>query len=358
MKVLLLSKYPRMGASSRLRSLQYLPALADEGIKVTVSSLFDDEYLKELYLNGRRSKVRSLFLYLKRLLVLLTVFRYDVVWIEKELFPYSPAFFERLLALCGVKYVVDYDDAIFHNYDLAGSSLIRQLLGQKIDVVMAQASCVIAGNQYLADRAMSAGAKRVEVIPTVVDHRRYGVADTEFRRSPWVIGWIGSPSTQQYVVEIAPALRKVCDQYAAKIMMVGATSSVKDSLADLDVEIIPWSESTETELIRLMDVGIMPLRDEPWERGKCGYKLIQYMASSVPVVASPVGVNKDIVGKSKSGLLADSIVDWEMSIKEVLGASDERILYGKNGRAAVENKYSLEIQSPKLVEILRSVSCG
>src|SRR5690554_3812328 len=130
MKVLLLSKYPRMGASSRLRSLQYLPALADEGIEVTVSSLFDENYLRELYEKGRKSKVRSLMLYLKRLFVLLTVFRYDVLWIEYEVFPYLPAFAEQLLRLLGKPYVVDYDDAVFHNYDRSGNGLIRVFLGK------------------------------------------------------------------------------------------------------------------------------------------------------------------------------------------------------------------------------------
>src|SRR5690554_2952057 len=157
MKVLLLSKYPRMGASSRLRSLQYLPALAEDGIEVTVSSLFDEDYLAELYGRGRRAKLRSLMSYLKRFFAFLTVFRYDVLWIEYEVFPYLPAFAERLLRLLNKPYVVDYDDAVFHNYDRSGSRLIRAFLGNKIDAVMRNAACVVAGNDYLALRARQAG---------------------------------------------------------------------------------------------------------------------------------------------------------------------------------------------------------
>lgn len=353
MKVLLLSKYPRMGASSRLRSLQYLPALADEGIEVTVSSLFDDQYLRELYAKGRRSKVRSLVLYLNRLVVLLTVFRYDVLWIEKEIFPYFPAVFERLLALLGVKYVVDYDDAIFHNYDLAGSSLIRKLLGRKIDGVMAQAICVIAGNQYLANRARIAGAKRVEIIPTVVDHTRYFQAAYD-SCDQLVIGWIGSPSTQRYVVDIQDALRTVCDKTGARLMLVGAAHSVVGELVGIHVEVVPWSEESEAECIAKMDVGIMPLVDGPWEKGKCGYKLIQYMASGVPVVASPVGVNSEIVHGFGCGRLAQSTDGWTASLLELLSDQEVRNTFGRTGRDAVEKRYSLQTQAPILADIFKS----
>ncbi|WP_417522038.1 glycosyltransferase family 4 protein [Marinobacter sp.] len=355
MKVLLLSKYPRMGASSRLRSLQYLPALADEGIEVTVSSLFDDEYLRELYEKGRRSKVRSAILYLKRLAVLLTVFRYDVVWIEKEIFPYFPAIFERLLSLVGVKYVVDYDDAIFHNYDLAGNRWIRTLLGRKIDTVMSHAVCVIAGNDYLADRARTAGAKRVEVIPTVVDHTRYFQA-AHSGVEQLVIGWIGSPSTQGYVVDIQDALRAVFDKTGARLMLVGATNDITDELAGIPVEVVAWSEELEAEYIAKMDVGIMPLVGGPWEKGKCGYKLIQYMASGVPVVASPVGVNVEIVDGCGCGRLAQSTDEWAASLMDVLTDHKVRGEFGCAGRQAVENRYSLQRQAPVLAAILKSAT--
>jgi len=351
MKVLLLSKYPRIGASSRLRSLQYLPSLADEGIEVTVSSLFDDEYLIELYTKGRRSKLRSMILYLKRLFVLLTVFRYDVLWIEKEIFPYFPAVFERLLAFLGVRYVVDYDDAIFHNYDLSGSGLIRKLLGRKIDTVMARANCVIAGNQYLAERAWKAGAKRVEIIPTVVDHARYFQAARNGDEQ-LVIGWIGSPSTQCYVIDIQHALRDVCEKTGARLILVGATDSVFGELAGIPVEIVPWSEESEAKSIAAMDVGIMPLVDGPWEKGKCGYKLIQYMASGVPVVASPVGVNVEIV--DDCGRLAESEHEWAESLLELLSDDEKRNTLGHAGRVAVEKRYSLQIQAPVLADILKS----
>jgi glycosyltransferase involved in cell wall biosynthesis len=343
-----------MGASSRLRSLQYLPALADEGIEVTVSSLFDDEYLTELYAEGRRSKMRSLVLYLKRLFVLLTVFRYDVLWIEYEVFPYFPAFAERLLRLFGKPYVVDYDDAVFHNYDLSGSRFIRGLLGKKIDGVMRNAACVVAGNEYLGSRARKAGARRIERIPTVVDSERYQYGKRDQPKKP-IIGWIGSPSTQRYVVDIRDALKKVCDETGAHLLLVGATESVREQLPGIPVDVVRWTEESEAALVAQMDVGIMPLEDGPWEKGKCGYKLIQYMACGVPVVASPVGVNFEIVNENCCGQLAESVSEWAQALTGILSSRPLQSELGMAGRKAVERKYSLQVQAPVLAGILRSV---
>jgi glycosyltransferase involved in cell wall biosynthesis len=344
-----------MGASSRLRSLQYLPAFAGEGIEVAVSSLFDDKYLTELYAKGRRSKVRSLVLYLKRLFVLSKAFRYDVIWIEYEVFPYLPAFAERLLKLLGKPYVVDYDDAVFHNYDRSGSRLMRALLGNKIDAVMRNSACVIAGNEYLASRARKAGAPRIERIPTVVDSERYQCGKHDQTKKP-IIGWIGSPSTQRYVVDIRDALKAVCDATGAHFLLIGATENVREQLPGIPVDVVGWTEESEAVLVAQIDVGIMPLEDGPWEKGKCGYKLIQYMACGVPVVASPVGVNVEIVNENCCGQLAESVTEWTEALTGILSSKSRQSELGMAGREAVEQKYSLQAQAPVLAGILRSVA--
>ena len=354
MKVLLLSKYSRLGASSRLRYLQYIPSLEKGGIEVVVQCLFDDDYLKCLYRSGKRPIFRSIYCYLKRLFTLLTVYKYDVIWIEKEVFPYFPATVERLLKVLGPPYVVDYDDAIFHSYDLSSNSLIRKVLGRKIDVVMRNARCVVAGNNYLASRAKAAGAEDVVVVPTVVDKNRYSSKMNE-NGQPLVIGWIGSPSTQKYVVAIRDTLLKVCEQFGARVMLMGATPEIVSELPGITLEVLPWSEDGEVDFIQNIDVGIMPLVDGPWEKGKCGYKLIQYMASGVPVVASPVGVNVEIVDGNRCGLLANSSAEWQLSLQTLLGNADQRMHYGVAGRVAVENRYTLHVQVLVLNEIFSRV---
>ena len=355
MKVLLFSKYPRMGASSRLRSLQYLPYLEAQGVDVTVSNLFDEQYLARLYSTGGRSVWQTLMCYLFRFRALLTCGRYDLIWIEKELYPYLPAFFERLLRVLGKAYVVDYDDAIFHHYDLSKNALIRRLLSRKIDVVMRNAQCVIAGNRYLALRAENANARCVRQVPTVVDHLRYPLRAPSVGQQA-VIGWVGSPSTQRYVVAMGKALAAVCKAHNAKLVLVGATADVVGQLPDMPVEVVSWSEATEAELIRTMDIGIMPLQDGPWEKGKCGYKLIQYVACGVPVVASPVGVNVDIVTNSGCGLLADTTADWQSALARLLESPEQRLQMGNAGRAAVEQTYSLQVQAPILAQIFHQAA--
>lgn len=347
-KVLLLSKYARLGASSRLRSLQYIPYLEAHGFDVTVQSLFDDRFLTRVYETGRRPSMDLAAAYLRRALTLMSLHRYDLVWIEYEVFPYFFSLVERSL---GRAYVVDYDDAVFHNYDLSRNPVVKRCLGRKIDRVMCHAGCVIAGNGYLASRARHAGAPHVEVIPTVVDPGRYAVRPVCMAERP-VIGWIGSPATQGYIMELGEVLRRVCGATRARLLLVGASSSVATELPGIDVEIHTWREASEADLIRRMDIGIMPLSNGPWERGKCGYKLIQYMACGVPVVASRVGANTDIVEGSRAGLLAASPMEWESALRQLLESPTRRDGMGRAGRRVVESTYSLHVQAPRLSELL------
>ena len=353
MKILLLTKYSRMGASSRLRSLQYLPKLNKQGFQITVQSLFDDKYLNSLYSNKSRSKLAIVRYYLKRLYALTKVRQYDIIWIEKEVFPYFPALVEQFLSLIGIKYIVDYDDAIFHNYDSSKNKIIRLFLSRKIDKVMKNASCVLAGNSYLAERAKLAGAKNIQLLPTVVDHYRYKNNSSSIN-DILTIGWIGSPSTQKYVIEILPILLEVYNQLPFRLLLVGATETISEDLPGLDVVIHSWSENTETDLINTMDIGIMPLHDGPWEKGKCGYKLIQYMACGVPVVASDVGVNKVIIGDQESGFVVSKKDDWVDRLLQLLSSSSIRNEKGDNGRSTVRKKYSIESQVINLIDILNS----
>jgi len=340
-----------MGASSRLRALQFVPFLEKEGLRVEVSTLFDDRYLQRLYTKGGRSLFSAFRCYFSRLLVLFKVGSYDVVWIEKEIFPFLPALAERALKLFRVPYVVDYDDAIFHSYDLSNSSVVRRFLGSKINVVMRHAQLVVAGNAYLAEYAFKSGASTVEIIPTVVDHSRYSANDLQ-EHGQLVIGWIGSPSTQKYVVQIKTVLKTVCDAYGARVVLMGASPSVLTELNGLNAEVVPWTEESEASFINQLDIGIMPLVDGPWEKGKCGYKLIQYMACGVPVVASPVGVNVDIVDGNRCGMLATSMDDWQRCLDHLLSDQASRAFYGGNGLRAVENTFSLQVQAPRIRDIL------
>ncbi len=349
MKILLLTRYGQIGASSRYRMHQFLPALSNFDIEVSCFPLLDDNYLESRYANQTYPSSKVLFTYLKRIAHLFTLGKYDLLWIQNELFPYLPAWVELLISL-KIPYVVDYDDAIFHRYDQHSSPLVRYMLGNKIDLVMRHASLVIAGNHYLANHAELAGAKRVEILPTVIDLEKYSPV-VESDNSIFTIGWIGSPSTTKYLENIQQSLKQICQEGGAQVTTIGAANL---SLDGVPITAKPWHSDTELHDLCQFDVGIMPLTETPWERGKCGFKLIQYMACGIPTVGSPVGINKEIIQHGKTGFQALSSEDW---VKYLLRLKSDKILrqrLGQAGRRIVKSTYSLQAILPRLVNLLYS----
>lgn len=350
-RVLFLTKYSRTGASSRYRTFQYLPALQAAGVEYEVSPLFDDAYLANKYAYGQARGADILRALVRRLRAVLTLPHGAVVAIEYELLPFFPALFERWLIWRGCRLVIDYDDALFHQYDQHPRWWVRLLLSGKIATVMRLAHTVVAGNAYLADYARRAGARRVEIIPTVVDLARYPVTTPTVDAPVFTIGWIGSPTSARFLHDISPALAEVCQGGRARLRLIG---SGPIDLPGVPVQVLPWHEETEVEEISRCDVGIMPLPDEPWARGKCGLKLIQYMACGLPVVASPVGVNSEIVQDGVTGFLASTTREWVQALERLRENDDLRWFIGQAGRRKTEKEYSLQLNASKWAALLVS----
>jgi glycosyltransferase involved in cell wall biosynthesis len=353
MRILALTRYERLGSSSRVRFYQYVPYLQSNGFEIVSAPFFSDEYVNRLYKGQAISKMEVLRAYRKRLVSLANSKAYDLLWVEKELFPWLPAWVEGLLQLFKVPYVVDYDDAVYHRYDMHPSSLVRTLLGRKIDHVMRNAALVIVGNQYLSERARQAGAKRIELLPSVVDVPRYVVKEKQLPGgSPVKIGWVGSPVTAPYLETIQKAVSQLSGEAPIEMVLVGSGSA--NPFPDVQTELLSWSEEMETSIGRLFDLGVMPLIDGPFERGKCGYKLVQYMAAGLPVVASPIGVNNQMVLPGVNGYLADSPGEWLAAFRELAHNPDLRLKMGESGRQMAEQLYNLHVTVPKLLELLSS----
>jgi len=338
MRILFFTKYSEEGASSRLRSYQYFPLLKEDGIEVVAKPLFDTNYIKDI-LKGNRSVIKIVTSYVKRFMVLFSIRRFDTIVIEKELFPFCTSLFEKMIVLLGFHYTVIYDDAIFHNYDLHHNKLLRFLFRKKIDRVMKYSSCVIAGNDYLKDRAIRSGAKRITVIPTVINIDRYKQVQ-KFNNENIIIGWIGSPSSFHYLKLVEESLRRIIKKYNVKIHLIGTNEKL--NIEEEYIEYIKWSEETETKELQKFTLGIMPLIDNPWALGKCSYKLVQYMGCGIPVIASPVGMNKEVVKDGYNGFLAETENDWDTCFENLIKDSNLRKEMGRRGRELVENHFSLK----------------
>lgn len=346
-QIVYFTKYSRNGASSRLRSYQYIDKLKQEKeVEITVQTLFSEQYLIKLYQN--KSIIKEAFMgYLYRFFFLFKILAFDKVVIEKELFPYLPAFFEWILSRIGVKYIVDYDDAIFHNYDSISNVFIKKMIENKIESVIKLATIVTVGNTYLANYATNAKAKQVIIIPTVIDIDRY-IPKTDYRLKKVLnLGWIGTPKTIPF---FQGNLNYIISnyEYNFKIITIGGRLDITNVL----YEFIDWSESSEVENIKKIDVGTMPLLDTDFEKGKCGYKLIQFMACGIPVIASAVGANNEIVTNGYNGFLVNDPTDWEKHINFFIQNPEQVKKLGEQARQTVLKKYTLQVQYPIIKQLL------
>jgi glycosyltransferase involved in cell wall biosynthesis len=351
LRVLLLTRYGRIGASSRLRFLQYLPGLDTYNIDVHPAPFLDDIYLRELYDGRRPSMGRVLGFYSERLQSLVKARDFDVVWVEKEMLPWVPGWVGRTI-LGGLPTVVDFDDAWHLRYSRSPNPLVRVALGKKLERLARHADFVIVANKFLQNWAEDAGTANVTCIPTVVDLRRYPQTALP-PAEPFTIGWIGTPETAPYLDTIKNALKRVLAKPDTRLLLVGAEQSF---LPLANVETQSWSEAREANLLQRMHVGIMPLPQGAWEYGKSGYKLVQYMAASRPVVASPVGVNCDVVKEGVNGFFAITEDEWVGNLERFRGNLGLTEGCGAAARATVEESFSLSATVPKIAEILKSAA--
>jgi glycosyltransferase involved in cell wall biosynthesis len=351
MKVLLLTRYSRSGASSRLRYYQYLPFLKAQGVDVDVYPLFGEEYFKRLNTGQFQKPVSIISAYLHRIYRLVYSKAYDLLWLEYEALPWLPDWMEKILGRGVIPYIVDYDDAIFHRYDMHALQWVRFFLGQKIDAVMRNARIVIAGNTYLSEKAIQSGSKWVELLPTVVDATRYRLKPPG--NSPvFTIGWVGSPTTAAYLEPLYAVFDRLSRYFKIRLVLVGGYP--KNISSAVPVEYRPWLEENEAAQMLDFDVGIMPIPDEPWAYGKCGYKLIQYMACGLPVVASRVGANIQIVKDGVTGYLVSNDKQWEQALRALRESQELRQSMGSGGRRDIEAHYSLQVTAPRLADMIKA----
>jgi glycosyltransferase involved in cell wall biosynthesis len=334
MRLLMFTRYTAMAANSRYRLFQYIPMFEAAGHQVEVRPMLDDAYLNVLYSSGRRSLAHTLRGYARRLVQLQKLSHYDAVICDQEFLPYFPAAAEREIARRCPRLFVDYDDAAHFKYRRLGP------LRHRIPQLMSAAEAVVVGNHWLADFARLHN-RNVHIIPTVVNCARYAPKQGHASSDRLKLVWIGTPVTAMFLEPLANTLATLREKYShVDIRLIGAGARGREILPF--AEVVPWSEATEAEMLSACDIGLMPLPDNDFTRGKCGLKLIQYMAAGLPVVASPVGANCDIVSDGSDGFLADTPQQWFAAIERLILSPELRRDFARSGVAKVAERYSLQ----------------
>jgi glycosyltransferase involved in cell wall biosynthesis len=368
-RVLALSPIPEEGAGCRFRIAQFIPYLESVGFEVTLRSLFTTEFFRLVYKPGHylRKAVTFAGLSMRRLGSLRNASQFDIILIYREMFPIGPAIVERLLATrSGPPIVFDFDDAIFLPSVSDANRLIAALKQpQKVASIIRASDHVITGNEYLAGYARQFN-RAVTTIPTSVDTSlfvpsRNGSENSEGkskskRSSGPVVGWIGSPTTGSYIRSLSAVLRRVHERHPFVLRVSGAGEPFE--VPGVAVQNEPWALDREVELFNTCDVGVYPLADDEWSKGKCGFKAIEFMACGVPVIASAVGVNCEIIRDGVNGFLASTEDEWVVKLGRLLSDPALRRTFADAGRRTIEAGYSLHVNAPRLAATLRGVAEG
>jgi glycosyltransferase involved in cell wall biosynthesis len=263
----------------------------------------------------------------------------------------GPAWFERKIAESGIPIVFDFDDAIFVPYRSPSNGYLSYLkFPQKTGTICKLATHVMAGNDYLAEYARKFN-RNVTVIPTTIDTEKYKLVEKSENSHVITIGWSGSFSTVQHLDTIREVFRELAKTEKFRLLVIGTPNYRID---EVDVEAIPWKADTEIADLEKIDIGVMPLPDDKWSRGKCGLKALQYMALGIPTICSPVGVNTKIIKDGENGFLASNREEWIEKLKRLLHSYELRKKLGLAGRKTVEENYSAKVQAPRVFEIFRS----
>jgi glycosyltransferase involved in cell wall biosynthesis len=352
-KVLFLLAHCQLAASARFRVYQYLSYLREHGVECDVRPFVTEEVFHTLRDQGGLLHKARLFSArsVSRWLDLRAARDYDVIFVQRESFPVGPPLVERHLATLGRPIVYDFDDAIYLPLPSPISNLLRQ--PGKVTRIIQLAQQVIVSTEHLRGFAVAYNSN-VTIIPTSVDtHREFTArAYPAFAlEKPVRIGWIGSTSTAAYLDRVLPVLANVARKCRIEVLVVGAGRDV--AIPGARVENLAWSLEAEADHFRSLDIGLYPLDDGVWELGKGGFKAIQYMASAVPCVVSPVGVVRDIVADGEQGFHAESPTAWERRILELASDPAMRRRMGEAGRRQCESRFSVQVNAPRLLSVLK-----
>jgi len=353
-KVFFLVPYPlRKAPSQRFRVELFLPELERAGVKYKLQCFLDENTWEILYKKGYfLSKTWGVLKgFIRRLgwTFFIAPF-YDYIFIHREASPIGPPFVEWWVAkVLRKKIIYDFDDAIWMANTVTPNRFVDWIRAcWKIKYLCSWSHQVIGGNEYLCDYARNYNTN-VLLIPTSVDTCRNPVKEHTDNRTP-TIGWTGSHTTMNYLKAIFPTIQKLESKYDFTFLVI---ANKKPDLALRSLQFLPWNEETEIADLLKIDIGVMPMFNDPFSQGKCGFKIIQYMALGIPALASPVGVNSNIIENKVNGFLCNNEKDWHEKLSLVLDSSQLRTELGLMGRKKIEEKFSLKANKHRFLAVFK-----
>jgi len=290
-----------------------------------------------------------IFLYIKFLIVILFNCKNSTFIIFRNCTIGGPPIVEILLKLIGKKIIFDFDDAIQYGSENNNSWLFSNLIrcDWKIKIIIKISNIVIAGNKNLKKFASKLN-DNVKIIPTTIDIKKYKFVKKKIQKT-LTIGWSGSLSTSKYIENFLPILLKIQKKKKFKILIIGSKLNINNK----EIKCLDWSSKNELKYLNKIDIGLMPLPNNQWTKGKCGLKIIQYLSVGIPSVVSNVGINSEIIINGKNGYLVNNKSEWKIYIKKFLKNPKIVSKMGLNGRKIVEKNFSDFAIINKLSKILR-----
>lgn len=353
-KILFIAPYPKAKApSQRFRFEQYIPLLEKEGFETELIPFLSEKDWAPLYKDGsfiRKgwSMIRSFW---KRFFLLFKLKKYDYIFIHREASMIGPPIFEWIIAKVLIrKFIYDFDDAIWlPNYSQSNAKFHRLKAYGKVRKITKWADQITVGNAYLKEFA-SEYNDNITVIPTTIDLDNVHNGKTDQNKKPLIIGWTGSHTTMDYLPLLLPTLKELRKEFEFKFRVI---SNHPPKLDFEDIEYVQWNRETEIDDLKEIHIGVMPLEDNEWAKGKCGFKGLQYMSLHIPSVMSAVGVNPEIVDHKTNGWLCADIEDWKDALRTLIQDKELREKLGNGGYKTVKERYSVEANAPKYFDLFK-----
>ena len=353
MKILFLLTFPRKAPSARFRIYQYIPYLINKNIKIDINTIFTTYFYDIKNKKGIKWLIIKIclliFFLIKRIFIILKIKNYDIIFIQREAFPFFTPLFEKLIRKYANKIIYDFDDAIYTSPTKWKNWRDYLRNPNNVGKVCELADVVIVGNKNLYNYAIQYN-KNSFIVPTTYQIHKIPVKE---KIKTLTIGWIGSWTTLINLNIIKNVIKELAKNHNFNFKIIGAENIYEFIINSVNIEYVLWKEENEIKDISSFDIGIMPLYNTVWEQGKCGFKIIQYMSLGIPVVASPVGVNKDIINHGCNGYIAETESNWFNCLDEIITNTNLRESMGKEASKTIKNNFSFDNNCEKLYEIIK-----